>query len=74
MAIRYKAWLQLERVDDDAGSYEDASGPYCIGDFDDYPSADRFVKSLVTVLQPEGNDDIVFPLDPDANDGFSEED
>jgi hypothetical protein len=60
---RYKVWLQVEELDDDADEYENVSQPACVGDFDSYAEADRFFKSLVTALQPNGNEDIAYELE-----------
>lgn len=70
--IRYKAWLSIERIDDENDEYVDVAGPVCIGDFDAYADAHRFARALVTVLEPEENDDYAFPLEgpacPDCHD------
>ena len=44
--MRYKLWLQIERIDDDADEYENVSEPVCIGDYDTHREAEEKLYAL----------------------------
>lgn len=52
MSVRYKIWVQLERItmggedDDDVEDYQNIDEPICIGDFDDYSEGYARVQAL----------------------------
>lgn len=69
--MRYKIWVQIEEIDDDADRFENIEQPVCIKDFDNFPEAHRFLRSIATVFTertPDGpwdeqNDDYTYPLE-----------
>lgn len=45
--MKFKVWVEIEAVDDDAGIYEDASPfPVCLGEFNSFDEADAFIEEL----------------------------
>jgi len=43
---KYKVWVEIEEVDEEAGSYENVSPfPVCMGTFDSIDEADSFIIS-----------------------------
>jgi len=54
--MRYKLWLQIEQIDDDADTYENVSEPVCIGDFDTHREAEEKLYGLALLhggIMPE---------------------
>lgn len=44
--MRYKLWLQIEQIDDEADEYENISEPVCIGDYDTHKEAEEKLYAL----------------------------
>lgn len=45
--MKYKVWLDIEAVDEEANFYEDASNfPVCLGEFDTLEEADSAIVEL----------------------------
>ena len=43
---KYKVWLQIEEIDDDADHYEDVGEPMPLMDFNTIEDAEKFLKTL----------------------------
>lgn len=44
--MRYKLWVQVEEIDDEADHYENIEEPICIGDFDSSVEATERLYAL----------------------------
>ncbi len=52
---RYKVWVQIEELDDEADEYENVSEPICIWDGDSLESAEDLLFGL-SIQQGQGFD------------------
>jgi hypothetical protein len=50
MAVYYKVWIEIEKIDEKKGIYEDAGLPDHIGKFRSLTKAQAFVMNLLRVF------------------------
>ena len=56
MAIEYKVWVEVEKVDEENDVYETVPMPILAGVFSTHEEADRFVIQLTGFSTKEDND------------------